>query len=255
MFVKLPADGWVPALPLVTPEMYGAAGDGSTDDTTALQAWLDEPDVLHWLPGNVYITDPLTVPASCRIDGTGTLRLRAASHGSSFAVLDAAGTSGNKLTGIVIAGITVDGNRANYPGSMNSNQEGIDFTHVDGAVIERVTVINSIADSIDLDESTRCRIVHCNVLNAGKAGIHLSGGAAENFVAFNHVDGAGARDTTRAAITQVNTGSRDNIFVGNRAENSNKGYEIAGSGGAVGVANVSAGNSSADTTTGATSWT
>lgn len=239
---------------VVVPEDFGAVGDGTTNDTAALQEWLDEPGVLHWLPDNVYAATSLDVPAYCHVDGVGTIRQRAGTVPSSdYGLLQATGGSGSELEGIVIRNITIDGNRANMGGSFNSNQETLDFTYVVGALVDHVTVLSSIADSIDLDNSWHCQIVNCRILDAGKAGVHLSGGAYENFVGMNHVEGAGARDTTRAAFTQVNSGAVGNIFVGNRAKDSNKGYEIENSG-AIGVGNVSDNNSSADTLTGASSW-
>lgn len=52
----------------VTPEMYGAAGDGVTNDTQAVQAALDSGIELVLLP-NKYLCDGLQVPSNTKIIG------------------------------------------------------------------------------------------------------------------------------------------------------------------------------------------
>lgn len=240
---------------VVSPSEFGAVADGATNNTTALQAWLDEPNVIHWLPDGVWVTDPLDVPESCWIMGVGTLRLRTQNLTTlgDHALLECLGTSGNHHTGTRITGITLDPNRTAHSGTPNANMEAIGLDYCDGVVVDSVTIVNAIADAVDLDNCDRCHISRCYIKDGGKGGVHFSGGTTRSTAEFNVVDNVGLVNTDRAGVVQVETAS-DNLFFGNRVVNSNKGYEILGSG-AVGVGNVSADNDNADETTGADSWT
>lgn len=62
----------------VTPEMYGAKGDGVTDDTAALQACLDEADIV-FLNGTYLISDTLVIRSYQTIVGSrkGTIKATA----------------------------------------------------------------------------------------------------------------------------------------------------------------------------------
>lgn len=54
-----------------TPQEYGAAGDGVTDDTGALQAAFNDPKGYVYLPpGHYLVTSTLTLPANITIKGT-----------------------------------------------------------------------------------------------------------------------------------------------------------------------------------------
>ena len=54
------------AAPIRTPQMFGARGDGRTDNTAALQKMLDEGGELHW-PAGRYLTGALQVRSRTRI--------------------------------------------------------------------------------------------------------------------------------------------------------------------------------------------
>lgn len=54
---------------VVTPQMYGAKGDGTTDDTLAIQAALDAHSKVYFPQGNYKITSPLTVYYGSTIEG------------------------------------------------------------------------------------------------------------------------------------------------------------------------------------------
>lgn len=58
----------------------GATGDGVTDDTTALQNMLDSGATNIYLPQGTYIVTSLTISASLRLYGPGTLRKVTASN-------------------------------------------------------------------------------------------------------------------------------------------------------------------------------
>lgn len=244
-----------PTANFVTPEDFGAQGDGN-DDTVSLQQWLDEADMLHWLPAGTWVTDPLNVPENCWIMGYGTLRLRTQNlttlgdHG----LLELPGTAQNKHVGARIAGITLDPNRAAHSGTPNANMEGIGADHAQDFLFDGVRVVNAIGDAFDFDNCERFSVLNCYALNVGKGGVHVSTNSTRYKVGFCTVDGAGQINTDRAAFTEVETASVGQ-WIGNLAVNSNKGYEIIGAGGTVGVGNIGVDNDNADETTGADSWT
>ena len=55
----------------VTPEMYGAKGDGITDDTSAIQAAINSGKPIRFVYGKTYIATGFTVPHGTYIDGCG----------------------------------------------------------------------------------------------------------------------------------------------------------------------------------------
>ena len=58
----------LPSLNYVTPQMFGAVGDGVADDTDAVQAALDNGGVIYFPAGRYKTTRLLTVSKSCRIE-------------------------------------------------------------------------------------------------------------------------------------------------------------------------------------------
>lgn len=248
-----PGGGAPPADPaaVTVPEDHGAVGDGSTDDTIALQAWLDDARAFKLLPSNTYVTDPLDVPSDVTIFGRGTLKMRAQNVGSlgNHAVLQLFGSSGAHLSGIRIYDITVDHNASAMSGTTSSNMEAINANWTDGIILSGVTVLNSIADGIDLDNSTDGLVIGCTARNLGKAGIHVSTSCANMTVAFCLVvDSDGDPILGRGGINQVNS-SVDCRFIGNEVRDSWRGYQIVGSG-AVWIGNRTDNCTSANVLTG-----
>ena len=91
------------------PEAYGAAGDGVTDDTAAVQAAATAAasGVLYLRRGKIYAVDTITVPSDILITGGGTLKHK--TNTTSFALIYATGTVAN----VTIDEVTFDGNIAN----------------------------------------------------------------------------------------------------------------------------------------------
>lgn len=92
----------------VTPQAYGAKGDGSTDDSAALQAWLSAPGAVKALPEGTYVT---TKPLTCStpevmILGPGRLK----STTTDLVVLTVTGT------GAIIDGLRIDGGMVSRTG-------------------------------------------------------------------------------------------------------------------------------------------
>ena len=106
---------------------FGATGDGTTDDTAAIQAALDAEPVIRFPKGLFRVTAPLDVSADQTIEGAGKhlsiLRL-GDNVGSFGAQGDAAGTHKGMFTAkytdnVTIRGLGFDGNRANGNGNGN----------------------------------------------------------------------------------------------------------------------------------------
>lgn len=54
----------------VTPQMFGAKADGTTDDTEAIQSAINSGEEVFFPKGNYKITSPIVVPYGCTIKGT-----------------------------------------------------------------------------------------------------------------------------------------------------------------------------------------
>lgn len=99
---------------VIRPEVYGAEGDGATDDTTALQAWIDT-----FSPGGRYELTPgatYLINAGLVVSGTGfVLEGNGATIKTKNSVIADAWHFGVKWTGdgFAVRNLTVDGNRAN----------------------------------------------------------------------------------------------------------------------------------------------
>lgn len=107
---------------------YGAAGDGTTDDTTAIQNAINAANVagggIVFFPPGTYISTLLTLHSKVHLIGAGitatVLKLKNTTNTSflqtnSFATLTGGNTTGGEFN-FSIQNLTVDGNRANQTG-------------------------------------------------------------------------------------------------------------------------------------------
>jgi len=98
----------------VRPEAYDAAGDGVTDDTTAMQAWIDAIEANGYIgvgrPGATYkVTSTLTVDASdVTLRGNGAKILFDNPTLNGDDVIDVAGTRGSPLANFEFSGWIVE---------------------------------------------------------------------------------------------------------------------------------------------------
>lgn len=67
---------------LVTPEMFGAVGDGLADDTNAIKEAVADGKPVH-MNGNYLVTEPIVLPAGTHITGKGTIRKTNTAMGTS----------------------------------------------------------------------------------------------------------------------------------------------------------------------------
>lgn len=93
---------------LIPPEALNAVGDGSTDDTTILNKWLDSGKSLYADPDKTYaFTTQLTPAANVRIFGKLNLELKASIAGSGAAVLFGADPWVQNIKVNVATGLTI----------------------------------------------------------------------------------------------------------------------------------------------------
>ncbi|MCL2899790.1 phage tail fiber domain-containing protein [Brenneria tiliae] len=186
----------------VTPEMFGAAGDGVTDDRAAIQAAIDFAANSYTATGavaGVYLTQNYLVslnPASTLIPGEvaagrGALCIKPRVHlfGHGGITLDK-GFTGTSSGAVItnwqgaadncsVRDITIDGGYGAAPGS---GINGINIVDSDDVVINGVNIKNSTAGGIYLRRSgsslsdhgcSNARVINCYVDNVHYIGIQL----------------------------------------------------------------------------------
>lgn len=172
---------------------HGALGDGSTDDTTAVQAAIDAAETAVaageatnatvYFPSGTYILDPVYVGASnVRLLGEGRsslLKRKAATvdNVGSIGIVNVHGTVGSRLEGCIVERLGLDGNKANItvvsPGNGN-DVECLSFKYTDHCMALYCTSINSTSDGIDFDYSTDCEVVGCHGEGHNGCAVHFS---------------------------------------------------------------------------------
>jgi parallel beta-helix repeat protein len=173
----------MPALGMYFPEAEGAAGNGTTDDATAIQAALDAAGAagngarVIFAPGKTYaLGSQITVPANVRIEGRATLRMLASATSRAILV--------QNVSNVQIADLTIDLNKtATTNGGSTTNQQGIyvSVTNMDisSISIRDVKVINGWQRGIAAAASsghamTDLTIENCTVSEVGGVGIFVS---------------------------------------------------------------------------------
>ena len=152
---------------------YGAAGDDTTDDTTAIQNTLSAgAGKTVYLPDGTYkITSALTIPANTRLVGSGTIHQT--TTGAKGLVI-----GGSNVT---IEGLTLKGRLS--AAAYASGEYAIDLVAPNlagsytGIVIRGVTITMWGYAGISLRFADGFRIVDCDVSTVGYTGIQVLSGA------------------------------------------------------------------------------
>lgn len=155
-------------------QAWGATGDGTTDDSSALQAaaTASEGHVLYLPPGSYSIGTGLTLPDDIIIQGAGTGATFLVHNAGTDALLTATGSSSDLApSGIVIRDLTLQG------GTGTGN--GIELNGASGAHITQTHIENVFCDGLDGPYGIKATwaletmITRCAFRNQAEIGIGL----------------------------------------------------------------------------------
>jgi hypothetical protein len=143
---------------------YGAKGDGTTNDTTAIQNTINnyagKGTILIPVTGHPFMVAPLTIPSSTELVIDGTLMLLAGSAGPVLGL--------TSVSNVIIRGYgTVDGNRTAQSG--NSAFAGIIANQCTNITVSGLTVQNAYLWNVVLQSTTRGRLDNVKMLGGRNA--------------------------------------------------------------------------------------
>lgn len=168
----------------ISVDQFGAAGDGTIDDTTFIQNALSSGKSVYLPAGKVCIVTHLTLSASgVSVFGPGTLKKK---NGIDGVALTVSG-SNNRILGIQFDGT---------PSAPTSNYVN-DMVVVTGSnnVIEGNYINNSKGGGIVVLGGSKNKILHNTILSVHDNSILVGGaGSDANLVAFNHCDGTASQN-------------------------------------------------------------
>lgn len=167
---------------VTTPQMYGAQGDGTTDDTAAIQATLDASSIVY-IPDGTYM-----INANVGISPMSNQTILLSKNAVLKAITGSTGTYNvinivNKEN-IHIKGGKVYGYRDNLTTDANGEEfgRGINIVAGKNITIEQVELFDCWSDSISIGwnhatgaHSYNVRIVNCHIHNYVKNGVLLAG--------------------------------------------------------------------------------
>ena len=176
---------WLRALngaPL-TPKMFGARGDGSTDDTVRLQSMLSAAEGKSVLiTAGTYMTGAIYVTNNTRITGTPGASLKHLPDTTHFTLIYA-----SWVTNVVIEGLTFDGNIANQA-TWNEHRHSLQILDAGLVTAQRNIFTNTIGDGIYVSHPF------------GAATPYI--GSSEFWLLYNQFPGTGSN---RNGISLINT--------------------------------------------------
>lgn len=175
-------------------ENYGAVGDGSTDDSAAIQAAIDSNNIVEFTPGKNYLCGGMLVPSGRRINWQGARLTKTLSSDFVFRTFFNSSWPGNQyFTGSII-------NMQNSPG-VGIWLEGTWYGLVENLDIRNVSPLNfTYNDASPSYGSQSYR--SCGVLVKGVAGVS---GAYYNTIRKVFVRGVDSENYANNGITLTST--------------------------------------------------
>lgn len=166
----------------VTDSAYGATGNGTSDDSAAIQAAIDAANtagggIVYFPPGTYRVGTRIELKSGVSLVGAGRqyTKLRGMSGLATSVIVGLSGTAASDLE---IRGLTID---ADYSGAA-LNINGIQVTNGNRILIDDCTVTNVAKTGIVFTTSTDCRVINSRINGTGLAqasvgfGVLLSGG-------------------------------------------------------------------------------
>lgn len=170
---------------------YGAVGNGSTDDTTAINNALAAAGTARQA---LVLLDPSKTYA---VSNWITPRTGSTMQGGTIKLLASATTGGILInsSGVTVRGVTVDLNKAaTTNGGSATGQAGVYITaatgtNVAGVILDHVTVKNGwqrgiYAQAAGTGTINDIRLYYCTVIDAGERAIHIGGSGASTNTGF-----------------------------------------------------------------------
>lgn len=154
---------------------YGALGNGTTDDTVAIQLAINAASaagggLVYLPPGTYKITSKLTPLSKVKIQGAGSGNTTIAGYGTNFSLFENLAISGSPTTDIEICDMKLDGTNVLVPGNYAPLYKGIYIQYTKRMKIHDLYVYNTYATGIGTDFLIDSIVDNCTVENCGVRG-------------------------------------------------------------------------------------
>jgi hypothetical protein len=185
---SVPFDAWVDV------RSYGAQGNGTTNDTAAIQAAIDAASAsggLVYLPPGTYLinTPPLYLKSRVTLMGAGAASILKLGASAANHLLRATGAT---RTDIRVTNLALDGNYANQ----SATRQCVNLDSVTRLQLDHLTVYGSYGDGILLNYCIDVAISSVFAYDIGRNGI-----------AFVHTSGLGYRNTVSDCVVVGRSGA------------------------------------------------
>lgn len=156
----------------VNPEMFGAKGDGVTDDTAPIQTALNSGKLVY-IPAGTYLISGVTIPNKCKVFGDGRNTILQG-DGTNHVIIIPSSSSYCELTSLTVYG--TEGNTSyNAIEIANKNSEDA------GVVYDAMHVLDDIKImygnyGLRIGSSVRgCKVTNIIISHATNDGLHIDG--------------------------------------------------------------------------------
>jgi hypothetical protein len=247
-------------------EAWGAVGDGTTDDTTAIQNAINAASTagggaIEMPPNKTFKTTATLTPAS-NVSWFGGGQSTIIKPAGAISAILWPGTSSNILSNVTFRDFTIDG--ANQTGGFATATKGFSCPWSSRVTVDNCQVLNTIATAIAFDFPDRINILNCTVVNSGRLwtagqaggagiGIGVSETASDQpmVVANCHIQASGSYgiffESQDTFVSNQHSGTR---IIGNYCTGAKTaGIGLSGSLGTIVTGNICDGNGTAGTGT------